>query len=75
MNARYMDGAGAAEYLGISISTFKRGVADDRFPKAIEVTPRTHRWDRIELDLAMAQMKAESGDESTGSDEDIPIQS
>lgn len=59
---RYLKAQEAAEYLGISLSTFWRGISDERFPLAIEVTPRTHRWDRIELDLAMARIKAEKDD-------------
>lgn len=47
--AHLLTAAEAAAFLKISRRTFFREVADGRMPQPVRVTPRSPRWDRLQL--------------------------
>ena len=57
---RGLSRAGAATYIGISVSKFDNMVAERRFPAARRIDGRLV-WDRIELDAAFDDLPVEGG--------------
>lgn len=70
---RWLKASAAAAYLDMGLSTFYRMVAAKELPAPRRPRPNMPRWDRHELDRALAG-KSETGLESRASDADAAFQ-
>jgi predicted DNA-binding transcriptional regulator AlpA len=54
---RWLTAEQAADYVGLSLRTFREQVKAGRYPPGYEASPRRKRWDRAELDAALTGKK------------------
>lgn len=58
-NRKYLSANQAAEYIGISRSTFDKLVKTGKIPIGKQLTKRLFKWDRDELDRYMGELDNE----------------